>query len=535
MKLKALAALAFVVLLFSNHVSSVQAASLNEYDEACKYAYENNSVNLECHVGETLGNSAAGSVFYMLKGEPMRVPDQTSDSGYRLEYSGGVTADMGRYIALMYSNKPADTGLYVADLLNGAGIVQPAYAQGLGFASLSPILNTWKVFRNVAYLFFVLIFLVIGFMIMLRQKIGGQTVVTAQQAIPHIVVALIFVTFSYAIAGLLIDGMYLFMFAILALFGHANDANQFVGMNFIGLGFKMVTAGSSAAFDTVTNFAKSAEESLGEFGSEAVGFLGGLTMAVVVAIAIALNVFNLFFLLLKTYVSIVLMIVFSPILLMAGAIPGKNVFLAWVQNLIGNLAAFPAVLLLLIVFDELTFGISGNGARPPIEDGGFLPPYLFGRASGGGAGALTFAVGLGTLLIMPELVKQVKKTMGAKDSIFEQFAGDIGQSLKKGMKGGELIPGIAMSNTNTIPGVGKYLGSGESIVKSGLSLGAGAGAGVAGFATGGVQRGLSYTPLAGDPGPGVARGWYWGKGATQGVAKAVNQKGFGNKPDSGKK
>src|SRR5690606_25281628 len=89
---------------------------------------------------------------------------------------------------------------------------------GLGFSSLDPILDTWKAFRNVAYLFYVIMFLVIGFMIMFRQKISSQAVVTAQQALPKIIISLIAVTFSYALAGLMIDAMYLIMYLIVGLF-----------------------------------------------------------------------------------------------------------------------------------------------------------------------------------------------------------------------------------------------------------------------------------------------------------------------------
>jgi hypothetical protein len=419
-------------------------------DAAINNAVENNNTNLEDHSNNIYLNTLGGMVRSSMRGDPVPVPDPTTESGYRLEYSGGVVADLGRHISMIYANPPANTETYVADLMQNMGIAQPAYAQGIGFASLSPILDTWKVFRNVAYFFFIVLFLLIGFMIMLRQKIGGQTVVTAQQAIPHIIVSLLFVTFSYAIAGFLIDLMYVFMFMILGLFGHIDDSDQFIGMNFLVLGFKMVTAGAGTAYDVVNGFAESSEASLGEFGSEAVGFLGGLTMSVVVAVAIALNVFRLFFELLKTYISIVLMIVFSPILLMIGAIPGKDVFKGWVQNIIGNLAAFPTVLVMLIVFDELTGGFSG-GADNAIEQGGFLPPYLFGRSGSGASGALTFAVGLGILLVMPEIVKQVKKALGVKEGIFEQLAGDVGQSLKRGWEGGEMVKGIGATK---LPGAG---------------------------------------------------------------------------------
>ena len=54
--------------------------------------------------------------------------------------SGALPA-MGSFVATLYRVKPADTQSYVADILQGVGIIQPAYAQGLGFSSLRPILG----------------------------------------------------------------------------------------------------------------------------------------------------------------------------------------------------------------------------------------------------------------------------------------------------------------------------------------------------------------------------------------------------------
>jgi len=47
-----------------------------------------------------------------------------------------------------------------------------------------------------------------AFMIMFRVRISPQTVITVQSALPKIIFTLILITFSYAIAGFLIDLMY---------------------------------------------------------------------------------------------------------------------------------------------------------------------------------------------------------------------------------------------------------------------------------------------------------------------------------------
>ena len=77
------------------------------------------------------------------------------------------------------------------------------------FAGLAPLLPLWKVFRDVSYGILAIILIVVGHMVMFRKKIDPKTVVTVQNSIPRIVVALLLVTFSYLIVGLMIDGMYL--------------------------------------------------------------------------------------------------------------------------------------------------------------------------------------------------------------------------------------------------------------------------------------------------------------------------------------
>ena len=414
-------------------------------------------------------DQVAVNIGWMAAGGKPYIDPETGE----IKETGGLVGDTSQAIAWMFNNPAATTERYVADVLDSAGfkIASPAYAQGLGFAALDPILSTWKTFRNIAYLLFVVVFMVIGFLIMMRQKVGGQTVITAQQAIPQIIITLVLVTFSYAIAGLLIDMMYLVMYLLLALFRRSEA--DFLNKNFLELGVTMVVGGFTSAFDAVQNFSTEATRTLGQFGKEALKFFGGLALAVVVSLAIALKVFELFFELLKTYVTIILSIAFSPIILAMGALPGKNTFKQWITDLVGNLAAFPVVMLVLIIFDELTGGISGNTVG--IESGGFQPPYLFGSGTGG---SLSFIIGVGMLMIMPEIVKQAKTAIGVKEGVFSQLTRDIGDSMKKGWTGGEVVPGMAITDTSKWAGGGL---SGENLVrKAAIATGAGISGVVAG-------------------------------------------------------
>ena len=140
-------------------------------------------------------------------------PLPTEEVGNATSYQPkGAIGGISNLIAAMYANPPASSVEYFADLGKNLGIVKPAYAQGIGFEGLKPILPIWKAFRNIAYLFFTIIFVIMGFAIMFRVKLDPQTVISIQNAIPRVVVALILVTFSYAIAGLLIDLIYVIFF-----------------------------------------------------------------------------------------------------------------------------------------------------------------------------------------------------------------------------------------------------------------------------------------------------------------------------------
>jgi hypothetical protein len=123
----------------------------------------------------------------------------------------GALRSTGKYLAHFIGTKPVSSNEYFASLFYNIGIPinTPAYAQvGVGFDVFQPVLSLWRAFRNIAYLLYVVVFVIIGFMIMLRRKIDPQTVISIQSALPRLVITLLLITFSYAIAGLVIDFMY---------------------------------------------------------------------------------------------------------------------------------------------------------------------------------------------------------------------------------------------------------------------------------------------------------------------------------------
>jgi len=328
----------------------------------------------------------------------------------------GMLGDVNKGIVALYT-PPASTKTYVADVMKSAKIIPEAQAQGLGFAALDPILETWKSFRNLAYLFFVLIFLIIGFMIMFRTKVG-QAAITAQQAIPSVIIAMLAVTFSYAIAGFMIDIMYVVMYMIAGFFTEGSDIVTRNIFGLVGLMFKGTTGSTQNAIEQFMEDALN----IGLVG-EAIAWMSSLLGTVIVGIAILFATFKVFFELVKTYVAVIIQIIFSPIILMLGAFPGKNVFGKWLKDLTGNLILWPVVLVCILVQRMLTAPIRNlQGTGETLDSsfgGGFMPPFLVGQ---GQASIIPVILGIGILLVIPEIMQQVKKAMGVDEGIFGQLA-----------------------------------------------------------------------------------------------------------------
>lgn len=135
-----------------------------------------------------------------------------------------------KLITLPASNPPASASYWVYSGLINAGFIPKTYAaavSGIGLASLAPILTIWVVFRNLFYILFVLLIIAIGFMIMFRMKINPQTVITIENSLPKIVIALILITFSLPIAGFLIDVMYIVCGMIIIFFENQISLTSF--------------------------------------------------------------------------------------------------------------------------------------------------------------------------------------------------------------------------------------------------------------------------------------------------------------------
>lgn len=346
--------------------------------------------------------------------------------------SGALYALSG-LIAEMYKNPPASSVEYFADLGRNLGIVKPAYAQGVGFEGLRNLLPLWKASRNLAYIFFVIVFLYMGLAIMFRVKLDPKTVITIQNAIPKLVIALILVTFSYAIVGLMIDLIYLMIYiGILALQGpidlarsQLNDPSltvtlqqqKFTGLSFFEAMGLIFGGGAQAIGQTIGGILFPVEFFLlgaGIFLNPALIAAVAIPVLLVLILAIIalFLVFKLFFALLMSYIYIIISVITAPIQIMLGALPGSiGGFGSWFKNLMANILVFPAVALFLLIGWLLTTSV-GPTWTPPVVS-------VSGRS-------LTALLGLGMLLLVNKIPEMIQAAFKIKP---QPYGTAIGEAL----------------------------------------------------------------------------------------------------------
>lgn len=468
----------------------------------------------------------------------------TDDSYFKSSLLGRIST----FIIAPYQYPPASGTYWARKTLQKAGFIPQSYAaEGIGFSSIKPLMNLWVIFRDVAYLLIVLILVSIGFMIMFRMKLNPQTVISVENALPKIVVALLLITFSFAIAGFLIDAMYLLVLLVINIlssgekyYSTAKLQNDFLSggpgilweyilplktpvtfnPGIVGniLGTKPITIdnipfareiylGDALAsiipqsvnlvirgiaililpilatvqlthvsdktgitkwldnFVLIGNGAGSLPQFLIGLpltvliyiivgGIIANGF--GFFLGVLVTLTVTAMFFNILFILLRSYIQIIVMIVFSPIILLFEALPGKSTFSYWVKGLIGELITFPLVITLLLVGKIMIATLSYPGDF-------WKAPFL------GGLNTEGFGVifGAGIIFITPDILKFVKEALGIKPLPFSiglgTFMGGAGtitgggmgilqqfSTLSMGMTGIKTLTGMATGADNKV-------------------------------------------------------------------------------------
>lgn len=391
---------------------------------------------------------------------------------------GGALGSGTRFMAQIYSSQPASGVQYVAEIYrSGFGIEKPAYAQvgGSGAAVLQPVKLLWQISRDISYIFFILIFVAVGFMIMFRSKINPQTVVSLQNALPGLIVGLVLVTFSYFIAGLIVDLTFVVaQFAgivLLSQTGLSSNAsvqiqnllnNQNVVTMFMGyvwnfdlwsdatkMGLPIGEVFSGPVVNITLGLVTAAAACLNPIGLSIGAVTGGWGLAACGGVALAAGtagpgylisgfiyiilLFGLFqalirliFALVRCYVTIVVTTIFGPFIILFSSIPGQGGNLsAWWKTILGNALAFPAVFGLFILVDVIL-----STSRAPGQTITQTLP-LFG---GTPVGFIPIILAYGLLLAAPAVPSFIRELLGVKmnQTLNKEISTNIGTGKAMG-------------------------------------------------------------------------------------------------------
>ena len=334
----------------------------------------------------------------------------------------GTVTDL---IATIYEHPPASGLAYTQYILANAGLAAPAYAQGIGFAGLKPLLPLWNATRNIAYSALIIVMIVIGFMIIFRMKIDPKTIITVQAAIPRIVVTILLITLSYPIVGFMVDMMYLAMAVIIGLvaqgIGQGDRVAEFQTYYMNASGWDLVRTVVSAGFSSWDNimFPNLAVHGISGIGTliggmlkffafKSIGTLLGpfspdLIFGLIITLGVLFTMIRILLLLLNSYIQLLIGLILGPLHLLFEAIPGRSAFSQWFLNIAANLVVYPTTVAVLMFAEFLT--------QMDMDADQLLTPPLTWMP---GKGAFSAFLGLGVLFLAPTLIATVKKQFHPK-------------------------------------------------------------------------------------------------------------------------
>ena len=398
----------------------------------------------------------------------MGVGDNTTSS-----VGSGSVIGLAALVDSISSVKIASGIDYLASSASKLHLIPEASAQGFGFQTLLPVQQMWRAFRNMAYLLSIVVILIISFMIMFRLKLNPQTVITVQSALPKLISVLILITFSYAIAGLMIDFSYL----VIALVTMLAKSNGLIGGSEFGnpaTSLEIAARMWEGAFWPLSSlltlvmipiiillalgFAAAGGLGLsipivGAIGGM-LGVLMGVIMLLLLIIFIVITLLKILFMMIKTTITIILLIIFGPLIILAGAFSsGVGGFGMWAKLLLSNIAVFPT-LAIMGFLGHLIFWVSSHPVYDMygIRDGKVFNPFQVNNLMGGFAGnymdlpifqpgVTTFAIigSLGIIFMMPKAAELIKNLIQGRPApgtaigeVWGTMAGGFGAASRFG-------------------------------------------------------------------------------------------------------
>lgn len=374
------------------------------------------------------------------------------------DMQGGLLGTADKFVNYAYTNQPnvnlvahlgnewvpgykeSTSGLYAADKQSGYDELMD-----------SGISNIWAKFRDLAYLFFVVVMIVIGFMIMFRSKLGGQTLVTLGNTIPNVIIGLILVTFSFAIAGFIIDVGGLITNFLASLFNGDLVSIENIG-NLMKSVFTSDTKKVSGIVAGSGGIAALGGWGLGSLataigGSAVLAILGPAFVGVgLIAILLVLALLGIVFVgvikllitLYKAYFGILLGVAIGPLQIMIGTIPGQNhMTMNWLLGIVRNVLVFPVVFF-IVNAPNLLLG-NGDIILNFPEKLTYADPNSTGMDINATSGFLIFILRVFAIYLAAQAPKYIEAFIPSTSS---KAAGDAGAAAKMSLSKIPLVGGL---------------------------------------------------------------------------------------------
>ncbi|KKR86278.1 MAG: hypothetical protein UU32_C0018G0002 [Candidatus Woesebacteria bacterium GW2011_GWB1_41_10] len=406
-----------------------------------------------------LGQCATGAIEFLVKiveiiSPIVSAPDQTPLASRMFDVTQRPLSGIG----------------YIQNTTEKLSLVKIANAQttGFGYAHMGIIIPYWKASRDISFVFLILAVIIFAFMIMFRVKINPQTVITIQSALPKVIGALILATFSLAIAGFVIDLMYVVSGAfatLMASSGIASSAGRAYTSILGEFSIKGVSLGSVAGgpltifivmliyallflFSVIWNALSSILLSLSLIAGT--GFtIVGLALFVWVVVLMIWYTLKIPWVLFKTAINIYLSIIIAPLQIMAGVFAPAMGFGLWLRNLIANVLVFPVTgLFIYLAFDFLMFSYTagtvvgidalvaainnlfGSSLKIGNPNSGQItlwsPPWIGADVTG----FMFLMMSFGLIVMLPKVIDMLKSVIMGEKFAFGTAIGEAQAPLK---------------------------------------------------------------------------------------------------------
>jgi hypothetical protein len=224
------------------------------------------------------------------------------------------------------------------------------------------VYDIWVVIRDIAFAVMAIVMLVVGIMLITQKRVGPQSSVTLQLALPRLAIALVLISFSYTIGAIGASLAYNLGFSV----------DAFVEK----IQFTSASAGSLA----ITGLISGLILFIGYIW--AVVAIGPLLLLVLVAVIVVVVYMWVmaWFEFMKTYLKILVAIVAAPITFSLGAIPGNEAATQnWFKAFGAAIITLPAINLMVKLTTKLSIhlvGQLGQAGASSVTGGALLGSFL---------------------------------------------------------------------------------------------------------------------------------------------------------------